>query len=107
MKNSLLNHQPESVKLSRMNREISVMLKELNSYLCEPSTPDMYERYLKLNTNGIALKNKVKNIKLQFSSINQKISSEIPEEQIEHVYIKFLKFQKKITAYKNEACVCH
>ncbi len=98
-------YHSHSLRLSRINTELSTLLSELHSYRCEPCTPDMHEQYLKLNADGQQLIYALERI---MSYINESIRfSEEIEDEVHKLIKQYHLFQKDLSSYLKEAVVHH
>lgn len=105
MKNSLVlkqnrNRHPQSIKLNRMDCELSSMMSNLHSYRCEPRTSAMHAQYIKLEGKARQLKQHIDTTH-ELLSKSSGFTNAIAEE-INKVIKDYSKFQKRFSFYLSE-----
>lgn len=100
-KKSLTHQSNPSLRLSRIEGELSGMLLKLHSYLCEPCTPDMYLTYVSLDDNAQKLQQAITTIKESLLVNESNINN--PEKEIGFVISEYEVLQNELIAYFREA----
>ncbi len=101
-----LVRQPDFMRLSLMERELSSMLSKLHSYKCEPCTSEMYDEYMDLNSKGKTLQHSILKTNQIMNRNSAKFSQAISEE-IDKITKIYDNFQKSLSSYFMEAIAHH
>lgn len=110
MENSLVLRKktslhPESIKLSRMDGELSSMLSNLHSYKFEPRTYDMHMQYQKLKGKGRKLQQYIDRTN-QLVSTSKQFNADLSEE-IDKVAQDYYRFQRRFSYYLAKISLQH
>lgn len=95
-----LSKQSESVKLDRMDGELSSMLSNLQSYRKEPQTLKMHAQYLKLKGRGKRLRYHIERAN-RLLNTSSNLTEDISQE-IGKVNQDYDRFQKRFSFYLSE-----
>lgn len=92
------------IKLLRNNIDLGALKEKLNSYICEPRTYSLYERFYVLNNklNSLIKRNTLSVVNLDKSEF---IATE-DLDKIKNQILEYSTLQKDICSYMREASHC-